>query len=610
MANSKINVTNLDFDQIKNNLKAYLQGQSEFADYNFEGSALSTLLDLLAYNTHYDALYYNLAINESFLDSASKRSSVVSKATEIGYVPKSITSSSAIINLIMVNNSLTAPDVIEMARYTPFSTTIDGVSYTFYTTETHLATRNGATNTYTLSNVTIREGYPLTYRYVIDSTNTTQLTIPNSSVDMSTLRVMVQDNAETSDFVTFLPSDTILNVGPASKVFFTKELSSGQYQLQFGNGVIGQALRPGNIVTLEYFASKGPLANGARVFTYAGQPLANTSVNTITVASSAGGADPESIENIRFNAPRLYATHNRCVTADDYKSTIMALYPTVKSVNVWGGEDNTPPSYGAVYISPVSQNGLALTESDKANLLSSVINPRKPITTRVIFVDPDFLEVDLNVSFYYDPNLTTKTSSDLTKLVQDTIIRYNDQYLNMFSGILKYSMLSRLIDNSDSAIISNIMTLKSRVYFSPIYNVVSNYQVSLDNPIFNSGIPDESILSSGVVTDLSPEVCYFDDVPIAGTSTGNIRLFYVQNNIKTIVNPNVGTIDYSTGMITISNINIISSIEDRVSLTVKTQSNDVVSAKNRIVSIDLTKLKITPIVQTNFGDYQFTSSRN
>ena len=607
MTNSKINVTDLDFDQIKNNLKEYLRGQSEFTDYDFEGSALSTLLDVLAYNTHYQSLYYNLVVNESFLDSASKRSSVVSKAHELGYTPKSISSAKAYVNIVMINNQLSAPDIIEIPKYSPFTANIDGSTYTFYSTETHLAQRDGSV--YTFPNVIIREGTPLSYQYVINESNTRAVIIPNLNVDADTILVKVQESAEVVDFSTFVQSDTILNISGTSKVFFLKELASGQHQLQFGNDVIGQALKPGNIVTIEYFVSKGSLANGCRSFSYGGPLLPNTTVSVLTINPAFGGSEGESIEDIRYNAPRFYTSQNRCVTVEDYRSTITMMYPLVKSVNVWGGEDNDPPSYGTIFVCPVSQNGQALAESEKNELLSSVINPRKSITTKIVIVDPDFMDVELAVSFYYNASLTTKTSTDLSKLVQDSILRYNNDYLNIFSGILKYSHLSRLIDDSDDAIISNIMTLKSRVYITPNYNQISSYKININNPIFNSGIAGESVLSDGIVTSLSPQLCYIDDAPVAGSTVGNLRLFYIENNIKRIVNSNVGSVDYSTGVITISNINIISSINTQVALTVKTDSNDIVSMKNRIVRIDPIKLSITPIIQSNYTDYQFTSSR-
>ena len=570
MANSKINVTDLDFDQIKNNLKEYLRGQSEFTDYDFEGSALSTLLDVLAYNTHYQSLYYNLVVNESFLDSASKRSSVVSKAHELGYTPKSISSAKAYVNIVMINYQLNAPDIIEIPKYSPFTASIDGSTYTFYSTETHLAQRDGSV--YTFPNITIREGTPLSYRYVINESNTRAVIIPNLNVDTSTILVKVQENAEVVDFSTFVQSDTILNINGTSKVFFLKELASGQHQLQFGNDVIGQALRPGNIVTIEYFVSKGSLANGCRSFSYGGQLLPNTTASVLTIDPAFGGSEGESIEDIRYNAPRFYTAQNRCVTTEDYRSTITMMYPLVKSVNVWGGEDNDPPSYGTIFVCPISRTGQALAESEKNELLSSVINPRKSITTKIVIVDPDFMDVELAVSFYYNANLTTKTSTDLSKLVQDSILRYNNDYLNIFSGILKYSQLSRLIDDSDDAIISNIITLKSRVYITTNYNQISNYKINTNNPIFNSGVAGESVLSDGIVTSLSPQLCYIDDAPVAGSTIGNLRLFYIENNIKRIVNSNIGFVDYSTGVITISNINIISSINTQVALTVKTES--------------------------------------
>lgn len=606
MPNSKINVTDLDFDQIKNNLKEYLRGQSEFTDYDFEGSALSTLLDVLAYNTHYQGLYYNLAVNESFLDSASKRSSVISKAHELGYTPRSIISSKAIVDLTMVNNQISAPDLIELPKYTPFTTNIDGVTYTFYTTENHIAYKNNTV--YSFNNIQIVEGYPLSYQYNIVA-DTKNIIIPNTNVDASSIRVKVQDSAEVSNFVTFTQSDTILNIDGKSNVYFLKELSTGQLQLQFGNDVIGKALDIGNIVTVEYFVTKGPIANGARTFSYAGNNISNTSISVTVINPSFGGTNAETIEQIRFNAPRFYTNQNRCITIQDYKSTITALYPLVKSVSVWGGEDNNPPRYGEVLISPISQSGEPLSESEKDFLLTNIINPRKPVTTRITFIDPEFIDLSLDVTFYYDVKNTTRTSLDLTKLVRDSILRYNNDYLNQFEGVFRYSVLANAIDNADISIINNIFRIKAYVSFFPLYNRNASYQIIFGNPIHQPAAPEESVLSDGFVISTNDNVCYIDDVPLPNTQMGNLRLFYLQNNIKIVVNSNIGTVHYSTGVISINDLNIISSINPSITFAIKTESNDVVSTNNKLIRIDDNRLFVKAIPQANLGQYQFISSR-
>jgi hypothetical protein len=292
MANNKrIATTELDFDEIKTNLKTFLRGQSEFADYDFEGSAMSVLLDVLAYNTHYNALYTNLAVNESFLDSASKRGSVVSRAKEIGYVPGSARCPTAYVD-VTVTNTTTTPNSLILPKYSVFKTTVDSVNYNFYTLEDNITTYFN--NAYTFSNIELREGTPLSYKYTVSESQ--RYIIPNEDVDLSTIRVRVQDTANSSNFQTFINQEEILNLGSTDRVFFIKEIEGELYELEFGNGVIGQALSNGNIVNIEYFVSNKEAANSAKSFSYQGSTLLGGRVSTITKIAATGGVDKEDID--------------------------------------------------------------------------------------------------------------------------------------------------------------------------------------------------------------------------------------------------------------------------------------------------------------------------
>lgn len=604
--NKKIQTTELDFDGIKQSLKTYLQGQSQFTDYDFEGSSLSVLLDVLSYNTHYNALYTNLAINEAFLDSASKRSSVVSKAKELGYVPQSAKCSTAVVSLIVINDQLSAPAFIEIPRYAPFTTSVDGTSYTFYTTESYIAYR--VDNQYQFTNVVLKEGQPLTYQFEVTDANSS-FTIPNPSIDTSTLRVIVQENAQSSTYTTYNYSSSIINVDENSQVYFLKEIENQYYQLEFGNGVIGKQLSAGNIVTVEYMVGNQDGPNGARTFQYNGQLNSNSTSYVVTTTPAYAGSAPEDIEAIKWNAPRMYAAQNRCVTLDDYKSIIYSLYPNAETVNVWGGETNNPPTYGDVYISVKPTDSDLLSDGEKEYILNDVIGPRKMVTIHPKFVDPEYLHVEVNTSFYYDQRQTPLTPQDLTLQVSTAIQNYNATYLNKFNGVLKFSALSRAIDAANPSIVSNITTLKIHRDIEPQFNQLADYTIDLGNPIYNSGVPEQSIVTSGFNALNTSQVVYIEDLPTEGTDVGTLRMFYYTGSQKTYVK-NVGTVTYSKGLIQIQSIIITGVASDTFKVIVKPQSNDIASARNQIVSITTDMTSVTPVLDTSSDNYKFTSSRN
>jgi hypothetical protein len=610
----RIQVSELDFDQIKSNLKNFMKGQSTFTDYDFEGSGLSTLLDVLAYNTHYNALYTNLAVNEMFLDSASKRSSVVSLAKSLGYTPTSATAARAIVNM-QVTHPTSTPYSLTLPQYSAFSTTINGNSYTFYNMDAvTIIPPNGI---YTFTNLELIEGTPLNFKYTV--VDNQKYIIPNPNVDMSTLRVRVQDSASSDTFTTFVPATSLVELASDSNVYFSKEIDNGLFEIIFGDGIVSTGLTNGNVVHLDYFVTKGSLANGARQFVYNGSTLIGGTPVITTTSYATGGTAPESIDSIKFNAPRLYAAQNRAVTPDDYKALIYGSFPYISSVSVWGGEDNNPPVYGKTFICAKPTNAIKLTNQQKSDITTTLLSSRSVVSISPVIVDPDYINIALNVSVYYNDRKTIRNASQIASAVTDTIFAYDTSTLQKFDGIFRFSQLSRLIDTSDPSIVSNITTVTLRRQVAPRYNVSAEYSINLVNPIYSANVPEEAISSSGFYIKGSDAIHYIQDDGI-----GNIQLYYftssrsaVAGSTKFIVNPKIGTVDYANGIINIKNLNITALADIDWEITIKPQSNDVVSAYTQIAQIARNYVTVNAIPdKTANGDlrggknYTFTSSRN
>lgn len=610
--NKNITTSELDFDAIKSNLKTFLQGQSEFSDYDFEGAGLSILLDILAYNTHYNALYTNLAVNESFLDSASKRSSIVSRAKEIGYVPHSALGAVATVN-ITVTGTTTTPATLTLPAYSSFSTTIDGAQYTFYNTEAISTTLSGST--YTFTGVNIKEGTPLTFKYVAASG--TRYILPNSGVDISTLKVRVQENSSSSVFNTFVNQEEILNLDGESEVYFIKEIEGELYELEFGNDVIGKALVPGNVVNITYMVTNTTDANGARLFNYTGSTLLGGTVAVTTTTPAVGGSEIETIDSIRYNAPRSYSSQNRAVTVEDYKALIFRLYPEAETVNAWGGEDNIPKTYGKVFLSIKPTNSTILTDSQKNYIITEILKQKNVVSITPEIVNPEYINVEVNTTVYYNPRLTTRTEPELKTLVTDTIKAYNVENLESFTGIFRHSNLSSQIDSTEDSIVSNITTIKLHREVDVQYNTNANYNIYLGNPIYNSTVPEQSITSTGFYIAGNTNLMYLEDLPV-DARYGILRMYYYNIDIKTYFT-NFGTIDYQEGSINMPELEItgIDQVTGIFELIIKPQSNDVVSVRNQLVTIPDSYISVNAVLdKASIGDlaggvnYQFTSSRN
>jgi hypothetical protein len=607
--NNRIRISDLDYNLIRENLKTFMRGQSQFSDYDFEGSALSTLIDLLAYNTHYNALYTNLAVNEMFLDSASKRSSVVSIANNFGYTPISSTASKAILNITVTQQNAVDP-IKFIPRGSTFATSIDNVNYTFYTLRDYTADRNG--NVYQFQNVEVYEGTLLYQLYVCTEANQ-KFVIPNTNVDLSTLVLTVQETSEKPNYEKYTQVQDVLELTPESKIYYVKELEDSTYQFSFGSSGLGKSIDIGNVITVQYLISNREIANGASTFTYTGSGLGGV-VSVSSIAPSFGGKELESVEQIKFNVSQSFFDQNRAVTPGDYVSLIKRNYSNLDSINVWGGENNDPIQYGRVYISIKPTNGPYLTPPEKNFIANTILKSKNVVSITPVLVDPSYLNLYMTTNVYYDQNKTTRSINEIKMAVYNSIAKYSEENLKKYDGIFRMSKLSSAIDNADQSILSNITTFKVYVEVIPKYDIKAEYKLNLVNPIYQSGLPEEAFTSTGFYIDGGNTIHYLDDDGI-----GNIRLYSIvsETGQKIIKNASIGTIDYATGRIVISGLAIVNLLEPNFMFMIKTQSNDVISIRNQIVDIPLDKLQINIIEDNssntnlfNGSTYKFSSSRS
>lgn len=603
--NNKINISDLDFDLIKSRLKEFMQGQEEFTDYDFEGSGLNVLMDILAYNTHYNAMYTNLAINEMFLDSASKRDSVVSIANNYGYLPTSRRAAKAVVNMTVSTSGLNNPaNSISLPKFTAFSSYLAGTEFTFYTLGENIGSLNSSKSQYTFSNLELYEGTPVTEKFTLFEG--TKITLRNLNVDTSTIKLMVQDVSESLNSTTYNFSEKMLTLTPESKVYFIKEIEGGKYEIYFGKNNLGYQPPVGSVVTVEYMITSGTPANGVKIFTYNGETVLPSIPQFTVVSASFGGKEVESTDEVKYNVSHKYKVQDRAVTAEDYIDIIKTNYADIDSINCYGGETLTPPVYGKIYISVKPASGPFLTPSEKNYLLESVIRPKQMLGVIPVILDPVYNYVQVDCTFYYDPNLTNKTSTQLENLVRQSIMNYNDTTLQKFDGVLRYSRFVRLIDDSDKSIINNVTTLKIRRDLEVIFDKTVKYSVDLSNAIYSAEVPEEAVLSNGFYIN-GTTVYYMDD-----DGAGKLRLFYIDQTTyeKVIVNNNIGTVDYANGIITVNGLYVSGLVESELQFIVKLQSNDIISKNNQIVDINNLYLTVTAVQESSSAFHKAASSRN
>ena len=600
---TKLNISQLNFDAIKANLKRFLSNQSQFKDYDFEGSGMSVLLDLLAYNTHYLSYNANILANEMFIDTADLRNSIVSLSKALGYIPNSPRAPVADINIV-VNNASGAS--LTMNAGTQFTTSVDNVSYNFVTTGSNTITP--VDGVYTFSNLNIYEGTYVTYQYTVDTSDIDQrFLIQSANADTSTLSVQVQNSSGDTTTNTYTKATSITELDSTSRVYFLQESEDGKFEIYFGDGVIGKALEDGNVVILNYVVTNKTAANGASAFSLSGNIAGFSDVSITVNSNAANGTEAQSNESIKFNAPKSYAAQDRAVTIEDYKTKVQELYANTQSVSAWGGEDNDTPFYGRVYISINPITGSVLTDTTKNSIVTQLKRFSVASVTPVI-VDPQTTTLLLTTTAKYDEKATSKTADTLKTDITNALTNYTTNTLNQFDSIFRYSKVLELIDDADSSILSNITTLRIRKSFTPTTGSSTNYTVNFSNALYNPHTGHRSaeggiLSSSGFKVDGDiTNIYFFDD-----DGAGNLRRYYLAGSVRTYVDNSAGTINYSSGQIDIGSINI-SSIENIrgsastiIELTVQPESNDIVPVRNQVLNIDVANSIITVTADSLVG---------
>lgn len=596
-----LKVTELDFFQIKENLKAHLKSiqstEGKFTDYDFEGSGMNVLLDLLAYNTHYNAINANMAINEVFLDTSERRGNIVSHAKLLGYIPRSMSASYAIANIDVTGVS-SASSLYTLNRGTKFTTIINNKQYPFTVLESVSTTKNNGAFNFT--NIQLHQGEIKSFNYVVDSFDTTQYyAIPDLNVDKDTIIVKVKQNESATAYDVFTLVKNFTTLSSSSNAFFLQEGIDGKYEIYFGDGITGRKLDGGNVLTIEWLSTEGPTGNGANVFTLADSVDGDFAITTLN--KSAGGADREDNNSIKFNAPLSYVAQNRVVTPDDYKAAILENYNNVESISVWGGELNDPPQYGKAYICIKPQTGDVLEASEKTKIKDTILKPRNIVSITPEIVDPEYTYLKLQVFFKYNPNLTDKTSGELQSIVRGIINDYNNTELKKFDGVFRLSKLTRLIDTCEPSILNSTIRVYMQKRFVPALSASKRYQLNYSSAIYTAKLNENIIQSTsftygGVTQYLQDRIGVNTHSDVGGTN--NLEMYKIVNNTKYVTNTDVGYIDAENGILVLTAFSPSAFDNSYITINALPNSNDVAPKRNQLIQINMDEIDIAAEVDT------------
>ena len=585
---SKLQIAELDFDTIKNNLKDYFNSQAEFTDHDFGGSAVSVLLDILSYNTYYNAYYLNMLASESFLDSAQLRDSVVAKASMLGYTPQSATGSKSNVSITVTPGD--SPASITIDKNTQFTSSVNGTSYVFCTANS--ATITPVDGVYTASGVTLTQGIPLTFRYTANTANTEQkFLLPNANTDTDTLTVTVQESATDTNTSVYTKATDITTVNSTSNVYFLSESSEGQFKVEFGDGVIGRKPVTGNIVLLAALVTEGDEVNGANTFSASGTVGGYSTVSVAVTNAASGGSDKENLESIKFNAPKNFETQNRAVTTDDYKKIVEGNVSGLDSVSVWGGQDNATPAFGKVFVSAKPTGATSLSTAQIGEIKSAVSSFNMVSITPEV-VDPDIIDLIFSVTVKYDSRKTTLSSGAVAEAVIDTIQTYKTNNLLKFGSIFRYSTLTTNIDNTNASIINNLTTITAKKGLTPSTTTAESYTIDFNNEIFNPSTTYEGAVTSTAFafTDAAGttyESAFMDDL------NGTLRIYYLSGSDKIILSNTAGTVTYSNGNISITSFKPDSFVGSTLDFTIQPAVNDLVPVRNQMFDVSNTNITVT-----------------
>ena len=597
--------TNLDFDQIKVQIKDYLRANSNFTDFDFEGSNFSVLIDTLAYNTYITAFNSNMTVNESFLDSATLRENVVSLARNIGYVPRSRAAAKAEVSFsVTIADTQTSTLDLEAGLVCVGSS--NDTNFVFSIPEKIVTTVDSSQNA-TFNNITVYQGTFLQKSFVVDGSLDQRFILDNSFIDSATIVVRVRDSSnDVSDGREYQVSDNILNIDTTSEVYFLQEVQDEKYELLFGDGFFGKKLETGNVIDVSYIITDGKEGNGASNFAFSGRfrddkgniEVPTNSIEITTSQNAVNGADIESVDSIKYFAPRIYSSQYRAVTARDYEAIIQNIYPNTESVSVVGGEELDPPQFGNVLISIKPKNGDYISDFDRNTILSKLKQySLSGINQKITDLKVLFVEIDSAV--YYD---TTKVTNieNLKSRITSTLSTYRSSTINKFGGRFKYSKVCQLIDGSDTAITSNITRVRIRRNLKALISTYAQYELCYGNK-FHYSTEGFNIKSTGFKIAGSNDICYFTDTPRDdGTGVISIVKEALEEDKNTVITKSAGTVDYVKGEIIINTVNITSTVEPNniIEIQAVPESNDVIGLSDLYLDFSVSKSAINMIKDT------------
>lgn len=598
---SNINVTDLDFEDISQNIKSFLKGQDTFKDYDFDGSTLSILIDMMAYASHISSVNTNVVASELFLDSAQIRKNVVSRAKDLGFIPQSETASAATVDLTLKNvkNSdntypTTAQMIIPIGSL--FETVYDGASYTFVVTDTVKPSRNG--DDYLYKSVKISQGTWIQDQFIFDSQiKNPKYVLSNERVDRQRLKISVSSNGVSTTFTNATDNSTITTASP---VYYLQENEDGFVEVYFGDGFLGKELLDGDIITVNYLVVDKIHANGARIFNLVSSVNGFVNNEIYTSEIAAGGGEKESIESIKFKATKFYTSQNRLVTLNDYKSKIQEYYPNADAVAVWGGEDNDPPEYGKVFVAIKPKNADYLTELEKSEIRIN-LNRLNMLTVRPEIISPDLVKILVSTTFKYNDKNTILSAGEIETLVESQILEFDNLFLNNFDSIFRHSKLVAFIDETDNSILSNITNIRLQKQLTPDFTRTKGYTVNFGNGLYH---PEEGYneSSGGILTTdgfrISQDpnnIQFFDE-----DGRGNLRRYILSGSTRIYQDIAAGSVNYTTGNIEINTLKI-SDVESgikKISFTVIPASYDVVAVRGNLIDVAAEDIKVTAVVDT------------
>ena len=605
-AEGKLNVSELDFEKIKDNLIGFMSNQAEFVGYNFKGSSFDVLLDILAYNTHYNAYYANMVANEMFLDSATLRNSVVARAKHLGYIPRSAKGSKASVTLEITPTG--TPSVISISKNTQFQGDVDGISYIWCTQNSHSVNIN-ANGVYTVSTVGLSQGIPVTFRYTANTGDVDQkFLLPNANTDTDSLTVVVQTSDTDTESYTYSIANDITTVNATSKIYFLTENEDGKYEIEFGDGVLGKNVANGNIVILSSLICDAEATNGAKSFSVVSDVGGFANVKVITTSAAGGGQIPEDVEGIKFNAPKNYDAQNRCVTTHDYVSVVKRDYSGAESVVAWGGEDDDPPVYGKVFIAIKPSSGSVLSNATKAWVQDTVLSKRNVVGVTPEVKDPDYLYLKVDSTVKYDSGMTTNSATILKSTVTSTITDYGLTQLKDFDKSFRYSNLIKKIDESEISVKSNQTSVSIKRYLYPLLGSSSSYTLKFSNEVYH---PSNTFWGSVTSEDFS----YNDTANTLWTgcrlqdSNGTIQVYRTSGLNRIIVDNDVGTITYGSGKLALLGFAPVAigsastGNTTALSVYITPSSSDVLPLREQIILIEDADISVTMVDDAGTGTY-------